>query len=80
MRAMQKVIASGRLGELCAINIISYTDWMLRPRTRDELNEDEGGGVPYRQGPHQVDTIRLLGGGRLRSVEQPRNAGFHSGR
>src|SRR5262249_50932806 len=28
----------------------------------------QGGGVPYRQGPHQVDTVRLLGGGLVRSV------------
>jgi phthalate 4,5-cis-dihydrodiol dehydrogenase len=28
----------------------------------------QGGGMPYRQGPHQVDTVRILGGGMLRSV------------
>ncbi|HEX6511413.1 MAG TPA: hypothetical protein VF157_03880, partial [Chloroflexota bacterium] len=27
-----------------------------------------GGGVVYRQGPHQIDTLRLLGGGLVRSV------------
>jgi len=41
---------------------------MLRPRTADELDLAQGGGIPYRQGPHQVDTVRLLGGGMLRSV------------
>jgi phthalate 4,5-cis-dihydrodiol dehydrogenase len=41
---------------------------MLRPRTPDELDVSQGGGIPYRQGPHQVDTVRLLGGGMLRSV------------
>jgi phthalate 4,5-cis-dihydrodiol dehydrogenase len=41
---------------------------MLRPRTADELDINQGGGIPYRQGPHQVDTVRLLGGGMLRSV------------
>jgi phthalate 4,5-cis-dihydrodiol dehydrogenase len=41
---------------------------MLRPRTADELDINQGGGVPYRQGPHQIDTLRLLGGGMVRSV------------
>ena len=41
---------------------------MLRPRTADELDFGQGGGVPFRQGPHQLDTVRLLGGGMLKSV------------
>jgi phthalate 4,5-cis-dihydrodiol dehydrogenase len=32
------------------------------------LDIDQGGGVPYRQGPHQIDTLRLLAGGLVRSV------------
>ncbi len=67
-RAMRQVIASNKLGRLCALNIWAYSDWMLRPRTADELDITQGGGVPYRQGPHQVDTVRLLGGGLVRSV------------
>jgi phthalate 4,5-cis-dihydrodiol dehydrogenase len=68
IRAMRRVIESGRYGRLRALNIWSYSDWILRPRTPDELDLAQGGGVPYRQGPHQVDTVRLLGGGLLRSV------------
>ena len=68
IRAMRKVIVSGKYGQLRALNIWSYSDWMLRPRTPDELDPAQGGGIPYRQGPHQVDTVRLLGGGMLRSV------------
>src|SRR5438105_1960467 len=56
VRAMRKVIASGELGKLCAVNILSYSDWMLRPRTSDELDLSQGGGIPYRQGQHQSDT------------------------
>ena len=41
---------------------------MLRPRTADELDLNQGGGMVYRQGPHQIDTVRVLGGGMLRSV------------
>lgn len=68
IRAMRKIILSGKLGKLCAINLLAYTDWMLRPRSAEELDPAQGGGIPYRQGPHQIDTIRVLGGGRLRSV------------
>ncbi|MBV9326375.1 MAG: Gfo/Idh/MocA family oxidoreductase [Chloroflexi bacterium] len=68
IRAIRRVIESGKYGQLRALNIWSYSDWMLRPRTADELDLNQGGGIPYRQGPHQVDTVRLLGGGMLRSV------------
>src|SRR5574342_116467 len=68
IRTMRKIIRSGELGRLCAMNVFAYTDWMLRPRTAEELDISQGGGVPYRQGPHQIDTLRLLGGGLVRSV------------
>lgn len=68
IRAMRKIIQSGRLGKVQAIHLMAYSDWMLRPRTADELDLAQGGGIPYRQGPHQIDTVRLLGGGLLRSV------------
>src|SRR5919112_5948101 len=68
IRAMRKIIQSGEIGEVRAINMWAYTDWLLRPRTADELDPNQGGGIPYRQGPHQIDTLRLLGGGKLRSV------------
>jgi predicted dehydrogenase len=68
IRAMRRIIQSGEYGKLRALNIWAYSDWMLRPRTPDELDLSQGGGIPYRQGPHQVDTVRLLGGGLLRSV------------
>jgi phthalate 4,5-cis-dihydrodiol dehydrogenase len=67
-RIMRKVIESGELGKLQAITLLAYTDWMLRPRTADELDFAQGGGVPFRQGPHQLDTLRLLGGGMMKSV------------
>ncbi|MEK7215340.1 MAG: Gfo/Idh/MocA family oxidoreductase, partial [Chloroflexota bacterium] len=68
VRAMRRIIASGVLGQLRALHVWSYSDWMLRPRSGEELDPAQGGGVPYRQTPHQVDTIRVLGGGKVRSV------------
>ena len=68
IRTMRKIAQSGAIGGVRSIFIWSYTDWMLRPRTPDELVFEEGGGLVHRQGPHQIDTLRLLGGGKLRSV------------
>jgi phthalate 4,5-cis-dihydrodiol dehydrogenase len=68
VRAMRKVALSGEIGRPAAILIASYTDWMLRPRSADELSPESGEGMVHRQGPHQIDTLRLLGGGLLRSV------------
>lgn len=68
IQTMRRLIQSGQLGRLCAMHVWANTDWMLRPRTPEELDLAQGGGVPYRQGPHQIDTVRLLGGGMVRSV------------
>jgi phthalate 4,5-cis-dihydrodiol dehydrogenase len=67
-RAMRRVISSGRLGTVQAINCWSYVDWIFRPRMPDEINVAKGGGQPFRQGPHQFDCVRLMGGGMVRSV------------
>ncbi|MBI3328827.1 MAG: Gfo/Idh/MocA family oxidoreductase [Nitrospinae bacterium] len=68
VRKMREVVVSGELGRLQAMVTWSATDWMLRPRRPDELEVSQGGGVAYRQAPHQVDSVRLLAGGRVRSV------------
>jgi len=68
IRAMRKIITSGVLGQMRALHLWAYTDWMLRPRSAEELDPSQGGGVPWRQTPHQVDTVRVLGGGKIRSV------------
>lgn len=68
IRAMRRLAMSGEIGSAQAISIASYTDWMLRPRSAEELSAAAGSGIVHRQAPHQIDTLRLLGGGRLRSV------------
>lgn len=68
IQAMWQVARSGELGRLIAINTWLYTDWLLKPRVAEELDERLGGGVVYRHAPHLIDTVRLLGGGRVRSV------------
>jgi phthalate 4,5-cis-dihydrodiol dehydrogenase len=66
--AMRAIIASGALGRLRMINTWDFTDFLYRPRRPEELDTALGGGIIFNQVPHQVDTVRLLGGGLLRSV------------
>ena len=68
IQAMRKVITSGEIGPVRGIQVFAYTDWMLLPRLPDEVNLSLGGGIIYRQAPHQLDSIRLLGGGMVKSV------------
>lgn len=60
------LIAGGGHGALRMIHAMNYTDWLYRPRRPEELAD--GGGVLFNQAPHQVDVVRLLAGGRVRSV------------
>lgn len=62
------IIASGRYGKVRMINAMNYTDFLYRPRRPEELDTSRGGGVVISQAAHQIDIVRLLGGGRLRSV------------
>ncbi|HLY64799.1 MAG TPA: Gfo/Idh/MocA family oxidoreductase, partial [Chloroflexota bacterium] len=68
IRMMRQIITSGELGPVRALLTWMSTDWMLRPRMGQELDLALGGGVVFRQGPHQIDIVRLLGGGMVRSV------------
>ena len=66
--AMRSIIASGELGPLGMIATWYFTDWIYRGRQPSELDVTKGGGVVYRQGAHQFDIVRVLGGGLVRSV------------
>lgn len=68
IRRMRELIGEGGLGAVKMINTWNYTDWVYRPRRPAELDPDQGGSVLFRQGAHQVDVIRLLGGGAVRSI------------
>jgi phthalate 4,5-cis-dihydrodiol dehydrogenase len=68
IRKMREIVGSGRLGRVIQINTWRYAPWLLRPRLPMELDTRLGGGVCYRQAPHQVDIVRLLGGGLVKSV------------
>jgi phthalate 4,5-cis-dihydrodiol dehydrogenase len=64
----REIIASGTVGAVRMINAQYYTDFLYRPRRPEELATERGGGVVFSQAAHQVDIVRLLGGGKVRSV------------
>src|SRR5205807_2434937 len=42
--------------------------WLRSPRLAAEVDTARGGGVVFRQGPHQIEIVRRLGGGLVKSV------------
>jgi phthalate 4,5-cis-dihydrodiol dehydrogenase len=66
--AMRDIIRGGELGPLRMVNTWHFGDFMYRPRTPAELDTSLGGGVIFNQGPHQIDVVRVLAGGVVRSV------------
>lgn len=63
-----EMIASGNYGSVRMIHALNYTDFLYRPRRPEELDTQAGGGVMFSQAAHQVDIVRLLGGGLVQSV------------
>lgn len=66
--AARATIAAGTHGRLRMIHAVYHTDFLYRPRRPEELDSARGGGVVFNQAPHQIDIVRLLGGGMLASV------------
>ncbi len=67
-RRTREIIAGGEFGNLGMMTASNFTDFMYRPRRPEELVTAQGGGVIFSQGAHQIDIVRLLGGGRVRSL------------
>jgi phthalate 4,5-cis-dihydrodiol dehydrogenase len=65
---MHLLISSGGLGRLGMIHTFNYTNFLYRPRRPEELDTARGGGILFNQVPHQIDIVRLLAGGLVRSV------------
>ena len=65
---LRELIQSGAFGDVRMINAVNYTDFLYRPRRPEELVTAQGGGVIFSQGAHQIDIVRLIGGGRVKSV------------
>jgi phthalate 4,5-cis-dihydrodiol dehydrogenase len=68
IRRLRDFVLSGELGRLMMIHNWRFTDWLYRPRTLEEIIPGFGNGILWRQGPHQFDIIRTIGGGQVRSL------------
>ena len=64
----REMIESQKYGPLRMISTLNYTNFLYRPRRPDELSTTEGGGVIFSQAAHQVDIIRTLSGGNIRTL------------
>jgi len=65
---LRALIARGAFGPVRMITALNYTDYLYRPRRPEELDTAQGGGAVFNQAAHQVDIVRLIGGGRVASV------------
>ncbi len=69
IRRTRELIASSAYGAVKMITALNFTDFLYRPRRPEELETSAGGGVIHSQATHQIDIIRLLGGGLVKSVQ-----------
>ena len=68
IRKIREIVESGKLGNVVHIATMNFNDWLQRPRLAAEVDTDRGGGICYRQAPHQVDIVRYLACSNARSV------------
>ena len=66
VRKMREIVKSGELGPLRMINTWNYNEFMYRRFTNEDLAATHG--IILNQVPHQVDIVRLIGGGVVKSV------------
>ena len=68
VRKLREIIDGGLIGRVIQIASWNYNDWLQRPRLLAEVDTDQGGGICYRQAPHQVDIVRYLMAKPARSI------------
>ncbi len=68
IQGIREFAQSGELGKLRMIQNWRFVDWIIRPRMPEEITPGWGTGILWRQGPHQFDILRTIGGGLMRSV------------
>ena len=66
VRAMAELVHSRELGELQMVNTWNFNDFNRRPWPTSELRSTDG--PVLNQGPHQVDVVRQIAGGLVRTV------------
>lgn len=68
IKRTRELIDSGIYGAVRMITALNFTDFLYRPRRPEELDTQAGGGVIHSQATHQMDIVRLLGGGLVSKV------------
>ncbi len=68
VRKIAEIVHSGALGKVIHIQALHWNDWLIRALTPQEVDTTLGTGVVFRQGPHQIDTVRFIAGGMAKSV------------
>lgn len=66
IRKISDLVSDGIYGPLRMINSWNFNEFNHRPRLISELEANHG--PVLNQGPHQVDVVRQIGGGRVKSV------------
>lgn len=66
IRKMQSIVASGDLGKVVMVNTWNFNEFNPRPWPTNELKATFG--PILNQGPHQVDIVRQIVGGKAKSV------------
>jgi phthalate 4,5-cis-dihydrodiol dehydrogenase len=77
VQELRRLVLDGSLGALVTLQSAVFTNWRTRPRKPDDLDADKGGGIVLRQGAHQLDVARLVGGGQLTTVSAQTFGGAH---
>jgi phthalate 4,5-cis-dihydrodiol dehydrogenase len=68
VQAMARVVQEEALGQILSLTNVMYKPWVLSPRYDYELDPELGGGVNFRQAPHQVEIARTIIDGPVKSV------------
>jgi phthalate 4,5-cis-dihydrodiol dehydrogenase len=66
IRAIERLVRSGEYGKLHALNSWNFNEFNHRSRLPAELAATRG--PLFNQGPHQIDIIRQIAGGMVKSV------------
>jgi predicted dehydrogenase len=66
IRAIQTLVTTGQVGRLHAINSWNFNEFNHRSRPPSELAATHG--PLFNQGPHQIDIVRQIAGGMVKSV------------
>lgn len=68
VQRLRTLVQGGIFGAVRMVTSLNYTDYLYRPRRPEELDTAQGGGAIYNQAAHQVDVVRFVAGGVVKSV------------